>query len=136
MKANKIKANVWGEEIEYCSVCKYCDKKPVDFFENSRYCMYLQDSIKEEDEIHPECPFLKPVTKEFLENLDFIQYENQNVYEKIVINTLYQFIIEGENITFIEWTFPDLIKLRDIEFIIYNQEHFKFILKTLDLCIN
>ena len=138
-----MKANIWwGEEINSCNNCRYS----YDYLD----CKYNDDiSIVnlDLDEIHKDCPFLKPVTKKFIESLGFKQDNNHDwLFTKKMFEPKDSTLSEDEKywieitlyddddigITILDNVYNEnKVKIEKIQ--ISNQEHFKFILKSLEI---
>ena len=78
------KVKIWGKEISKCNDCDYCYYSQYEDYkctqEPLRYTGYIEPK-----EIHKDCPFLQPITKEVIENYGFIKtmewLNNSNVYK-------------------------------------------------------
>lgn len=119
---------VWNEDIEDCSDCPFQGVGGMD----TPICNITYKDIKS-SEIHPDCPFNKPITKEDFEGFGFkfdgkiFTLKNDNYLIKVYLITEkhYIFIIDGEYI------FP---KLKGDGYItLNNPEELKFILTSLNI---
>lgn len=130
-----MKANIWGEDVSCCGLCKYYDSTQSACCYNNK----LIEDIVILSEIHPNCPFIQPI-----ENLNEIEHYRYSHLKEIKIeeNKLIQIfkhkhldnvfqieIYESRDNKTIKNVWYNIQTIDNIK--IHNPEHLKFILNSI-----
>lgn len=128
-----LSINVWNDIVVSCaSDCKYSQSingKVICSHRNEELSIYVLNG----ELIDAQCLFKQPFSNSTFEDLGFNQFEDQNVYEKLTDDCLYQLVNYDSEIYYMKWTFPKLKLRQTVIFVKDNPENFKLAFKSVKL---
>jgi len=132
------KVKIWDKEVNSCSKCKY-------FYEDDDCnvaCPY-KDSINlnsnnNYENIHKDCPFLKPITKEVIESFGFEYLDCKSILlmfrKRLTDGNVYNLWLGNKFNNYTTTIFKDPSEQLIFKGVINNPEELRFILTSLGIC--
>ena len=121
---------VYNEKVDRCCECPMLDHLDM---EGSPFCGILNEEV-DNNKIHPDCPFSKPITKDVIEGFGFKIFNYRNI-ECFNLKNYLLFKFENNNFISID-KFPDTPRHCEsgnncFRGTINNPEELKFILTAI-----